>query len=231
MIVNGHLSEWFFLQRGCHQGDPLSPYLFVVCAEILATLIRRHQGIKGIAISGVEFLVSQYADDPSLTIDGSRESLVNCIKILKLYVNASGLCVNIDKTKVVWTGNRKSSNIRFCDEFNLQWETEFNVLGVKFTNNLKEMVDLNYAEKLVESKKLFLNWSKRILTPLGKVTVFKHLALSKINSLILSLPNPSKQIIDELQKMFYQYLWDKKPDKIKRNVITQNYADGGLRMK
>ena len=230
VIVNGHLSEWFYLQRGCRQGDPLSPYLFVICADILATLIRRHQGIKGITIGGIEFLVSQYADDTSLILDGSRESLVNCLQILKLYANASGLCVNIDKTKVVWIGNRKSSNIRFCEEFNLQRETEFNVLGVKFTNNLKEMVDLNYAEKLVEIKKLFLNWSKRILTPLGKITVIKSLALSKINHLILSLPNPSKQIIDELQKMFYQYLWDKKPDKIKRNVITQNYADGGLRM-
>ena len=40
--------------------------------------------------------------------------------------------------------------------------------------------------------------------------MIKSLALSKINHLILALPNPSKKIIDELQIMFYQYLWDKK---------------------
>ena len=110
VIVNGHLSEWFYLQRGCRQGDPLSPYLLVICAEILAILIRCHGGIKGITVGGVEFLVSQYADETSLILDGSRESLENCLKVLKLNANASGLCVNIDKTKVVWIGSRKSSN-------------------------------------------------------------------------------------------------------------------------
>ena len=229
--MNGHLSEWFYLQRGCRQGDPLSPYLFVICAEILAILIRGHGGIKGITMGGVEFLVSQYADDTSLILDGSRESLENCIRILKLYADASGLCVNIDKTKVIWIGSRKGSKLKFCEHVNLQWEmNEFTVLGVKFTYNLKDMVDLNYAEKLNEIKKLFLNWSKRILTPLGKITVIKSLALSKINYLILALPNLFKKIIDELQIMFYQYLLDKKPDKIKRTIITQNYTEGGLRM-
>ena len=78
----------------------MSPYLFVICDEILATLIRRHGGIKGIKIGNVEFLISQYADDTSI-LDGSLESLDNCMKVLKLYAKASGLCVNIDKTKVV----------------------------------------------------------------------------------------------------------------------------------
>ena len=68
-------------QNGSRQGDPLSPYLFVICAEILATLIRRHDGIKGIKTGNVEFLISQYADDTSFILDGCLESLDNCIKI------------------------------------------------------------------------------------------------------------------------------------------------------
>ena len=72
--MNGHLSDWFYLQRGCRQGDPLSPYLFI-CAEILATLIRHHDVIKGITICIAEFLISQYADDTSFILYGSRESL------------------------------------------------------------------------------------------------------------------------------------------------------------
>ena len=226
VIVNGHLSDWFYLHRGCRQGDPLSPYLFIVCAEILAALIRNNENIKGIKIGNAEVLISQYADDTSIILDGSKKSLENCLNILKLYASASGLCLNIDKTKVVWIGSKKGSKEKFGDKYNLHWESnEFIVLGVKFPHNLNEIVDLNYREKINEMRKLFLNWSKRILTPLGKTIVIKSLALSKINHLILALPTPSKKIIDEIQKMFYDYLWNKGPDKIKRVVVTQNYKE------
>lgn len=64
-------------------------------------------------------------------------------------------------------------------------------------------------------KKLFENWSKRILTPLGKITVIKSLALSKLNYIITSLPNPCKATIKTINQLFYKFLWSDKPDKIK----------------
>ena len=73
-------------------------------------------------------------------------------------------------------------------------------------------------------------WSKRILTPIGKSMVIKGLALSKINHLILALPISTRQIIKDLQKMFYEYLWSNGPDKINRNIIIQPKWNGGLKM-
>lgn len=231
VIVNGHLSEWFYLYRGCRQGDPLSPYLFILCAEILAILIRNNKDIKGIKIGNTELLISQYADDTSIILDGTQKSLESCMNVLQFYAEASGLYINMDKTKVVWIGSEKNSNVKFCEEYNLCWESnEFVVLGVKFPKNLDDIVEVNYINKLEEMKKIFLNWSKRVLTPLGKITVIKSLALSKINHLILSLPHPSEKVLKDIQSLFYNYLWDKGPDKIKRSVVIQNYDKGGLRM-
>ncbi|MCU7801037.1 MAG: reverse transcriptase family protein, partial [gamma proteobacterium symbiont of Lucinoma myriamae] len=231
VIVNGHLSDWFYPQRGCRQGDPLSPYLFILCAEILAIMLRNDRNITGIKIGNSELLVSQYADDTSIMLDGSQQSLENCLKVLKFYAEASGLFVNIDKTKVVWIGSKKNSNDKFCEEYNLCWErNEFTVLGVTFPKNLQDIVEVNYLTKIEEMKKIFLNWSKRILTPLGKIVVIKSLALSKINHLILAIPNPSEKLVKDIQNMFYDYLWAHGPDKIKRKLITQNYDIGGLRM-
>ena len=113
---------------------------------------------------------------------------------LKLYADTSGLCINVDKTKVIWIGSEKNSEQVFCEDLNLYWDnSEFTVLGVKFTKHLSEITDINYLPKTKEMKKLFLNWSKRILTPTGKITVKKRLALSKINNLILSLPELSEK--------------------------------------
>ena len=52
VFVNGKPSSWFNVQRCCRQGDPLSPYIFVICAEILAILIRQNDKIRGISIDG-----------------------------------------------------------------------------------------------------------------------------------------------------------------------------------
>ncbi len=97
VIVNGHLSSWLPIGRGCRQGDPLSPYIFVICAEILAHLIRNNPNIKGINIHGNTFLLSQYADDTSIFLDGSTRSLEHTLLVLKFYEKISGLGLNVEK--------------------------------------------------------------------------------------------------------------------------------------
>jgi hypothetical protein len=49
--------------RGCRQGDPLSPYLFIIGVELLSLKLKRNPDIQGITINDDETLLSQYADD------------------------------------------------------------------------------------------------------------------------------------------------------------------------
>ena len=63
VIVNRYTSPWFSTERGCRQGDPISPYLFPLCVEILDNMIRENRLIKGININDEEHKIAQFADD------------------------------------------------------------------------------------------------------------------------------------------------------------------------
>ena len=79
------MSEFFYLKRGCRQGDPISPYIFILCAEVFGQMIRNNNNIKGIFINDKEFKISQYADDTQLSIDGSEKSLRETLNILRRF--------------------------------------------------------------------------------------------------------------------------------------------------
>jgi len=65
-LNNGFLTNWFQPSRGVRQGCPLSPYLFILSAEVMANKIRRDLHIKGIEILGNKLRLSQYAADRNL---------------------------------------------------------------------------------------------------------------------------------------------------------------------
>ena len=68
VINNGLCSNYFTIERGVRQGDPLSPYLFVTAVEILAIAVRNQANIKGIEINGLETKLLQFADDTTAVL-------------------------------------------------------------------------------------------------------------------------------------------------------------------
>ena len=89
----------FEIQRGVRQGCPLSPYLFILSAEVLATAIRKNTNIKGISVNNVEIKLSQYANDTTFIIDGSRKSLLSSLAMLDDFSKVSGLGLNDKKNR------------------------------------------------------------------------------------------------------------------------------------
>jgi hypothetical protein len=81
------VSQYFSPERGCRQGYPISPYLFLLCAEILGVLIRKNKDIKGITNDGEEYKISQFADDTSIILDGSPSCMDGIIRVLDYFCN------------------------------------------------------------------------------------------------------------------------------------------------
>jgi len=65
---------------------------------------------------------------------------------------------------------------------------------------------------------------------MGKIIVIKSLIISKLTHLLISLPDPSEQFNNDLEKELYDYLWDGKNSKIKKSVVCKPYNEGGLQM-
>ena len=229
IFLNGQYSKWFNVQRGVRQGDPCSPYLYLICAEILSSLIRKNEQIKGIKIADKEILLSQFADDTTLCLDGTEDSFRESINVLLRFSEMSGLKINNEKTQVVWIGSQKNCQIRFLRDRNFCWDPGiFQVLCIKFSTDIDLISKINFDGKLIDIQRVLHPWSKRNLTPYGKIAVLKTLAISKNTHLLLNLPDPPENFLIELESIFYQFLWDGKKSKIRKEIVRQSYEDGGL---
>ena len=81
-----------------------------------------------------------------------------------------------EKTKAVWIGDNKGRPKHPCTDIYVKWvETQesFRALGMDFIMTLEAMVTITYNRVLMSILKLIIQWSKRNLTVLGRVTIVK----------------------------------------------------------
>ena len=174
VLNNGWSTDFFKLERGIRKGCPLSPYLFVLGVEILAEKIRKNETIKGITASDNEIKVSQYADDTTLILDGSKESLICALQVLENLSLVSGLKLNNRKTKALWIGAYRDRGDKLCPGKNLKWiKQKGKALGAWFSTNPEEVLEANYADKLAKVSNSLGCWELLRLSLLGKITVLK----------------------------------------------------------
>lgn len=110
VLWNGEQTEAFQPSRGLRQGDPLSLYLFVLCLERLCHLIElstRHKEWKPISISrgGPKLSHICFADDLILFAEASISQIRIMRRVLEKFCVASGQKVNLEKSKIFFSGN------------------------------------------------------------------------------------------------------------------------------
>ena len=185
VLQNGFLSDTINLGRGCRQGDPISPYLFVLAAEFLAEAIRSDVRIEVVKIHKKEHKLSLYADDTTLFLKYNEQNIRNCMRTLKEFELISGLKVNNEKTKVVKIGGGggggggvRDNRINLCTDLNLMWTDKFTSLGITYNvKQMEQITEQNIEVKEKEIGKLINAWSGRNITPLGKITLIKSLLI------------------------------------------------------
>ena len=224
-VMNGGISTGYFdIKRGVRQGDPLSPYLFLLVIEILAHTIRKDNVIKGIKFDNFEIRQVLYADDMTLFVK-NKSSVLRIKDIFQSFSESSGLKVNIEKTNLMGLGD-SIDDLQTLPLGNRV--TEIKILGVYFSLDIKIREELNYKEILSKIKRLLGWWKQRDLTIMGKIHLLKTFALSKLNYVSSALVVP-KWVVAEIKKLCFEFIWNGK-DRIKRVICYQDFGDGGLRM-
>ncbi|KAL0433566.1 UNVERIFIED_CONTAM: hypothetical protein Slati_2690900 [Sesamum latifolium] len=109
-LLDGQKFGYLHPQRGLHQGDPLSPYLFLSCAEALSHLISRAEAdgeLHGVSISWYGPRVSHllFADDTLIFCQATRDAMRCVNRILKEFEETSGLMVNLEKSSMAFSKN------------------------------------------------------------------------------------------------------------------------------
>ena len=109
IILNGEKLKAFPLRSGTRQGCPLSPLLFNIVLEVLATAIRKEKEIQGIQIGKEELKLSLFADDMILYTENPKDSIRKLQELISEFSKVVGYKINTQKSLAfLYTDNEKS---------------------------------------------------------------------------------------------------------------------------
>ena len=136
----GNISPRFNISRGCRQGDPIAPYLFIIAVELLAHKLRSDTGVKGFDFGGdLTHVLDLYADDLTIYLTPGEQNLQKVLDIIRNFFHLSCLKISVTKTKAIWFGKDADNDLKLCRAENLVWTRNFTLLGLEFDNKLEQM--------------------------------------------------------------------------------------------
>ena len=98
IILNGEKLKAFPLRSGTRQGCPLSPILFNIVLEVLATATREEKEIKGMQIGKDEVKLSLFADDMILYRENPKDATRKLLELINEFGKVAGHKINAQKS-------------------------------------------------------------------------------------------------------------------------------------
>ena len=108
IILNGKKLKALLLRSGTRQGCPLSPLLFNIVLEILATAIREEKEIKGIQMGKEEAKLSLFADDIILSIENPEDSIRTLLELISEFSKVARYGINTQKSRALLYNNNEN---------------------------------------------------------------------------------------------------------------------------
>jgi hypothetical protein len=212
VLLNGVPGRQFFCKRGVGHGDPLSPLIFVLVADLLQSAINKAflDGTLRARFSpyyGMDFPVIQYADDTLVIMQADQDQVLVMKHILELYAQSTGLKINFHKSSMVPINLASDRAQIFADLLGCKIASlPFTYLGLPLgttkptIQDLKPLVDR--IERRVSANFMLMSYS-------GKVTLINSLLTSIATFTMCSIQlNP--KILEHIEKIRRHCLWVKK---------------------
>ncbi|RVW38172.1 LINE-1 retrotransposable element ORF2 protein [Vitis vinifera] len=212
ILVNGVPAGYFSNSRGLRQGDPLSPYLFVLGMEVLSAMLRRAvdggftSGCNIQGRGGMEINVSHllFADDTIIFCEVRQDHITYLSWILVWFEAASGLRINLAKSEVIPVGEVEDIEM-LAVELGCKVGTLPSVyLGLPLGAKHKAMAMWDGVEARMR-RRLAL-WKRQYLSKGGRITLIKS-TLASMPIYQLSLFRMPKLVVKRLEKLQRDFLW------------------------
>ena len=191
--------------RGIRQENPLSPYLFLLCAEGFTSLLAKAKNdgkIHGASICRGAPKVSNllFTDDSLLFCRATQNEVEVISKVLQTYANASGQCINLEKSSVLFSSNTSVNQKRDI----------LRILGVQEVHHFDSYLGLptlvgrsKYHTFSYLKDRIWKNmqgWKGKLLSKAGKEILIKAVAQS-IPTYTMSVFQLPFKLCDELDAM------------------------------
>lgn len=214
-LVNDSVHGRVVPHRGICQGDPLSPYIFILCGEVLSGLCQAGQnsgeltGIKiGQGCPRINHLL--FADDTMFFTKASPECCTILVSVLKDYEKASGQLINAAKSSISFSSKTPQAT-RSRVKLILGIDKEGGVGKYLGLPELFSRKKRDLFSSLVDRIKIrAASWSTRRLSAAGKLTMMKSV-LSAIPTYVMSCFELPVGLCNQIQAALTRFWWDDDP--------------------
>ncbi|PKU71745.1 Putative ribonuclease H protein [Dendrobium catenatum] len=209
ILVNGTLTEG--ITAGCRfrQGCPLSPYLFIICSELLSLHFHQNYQELGVQIRTGGPLVSHllYADDVLFFAGVTTANVRKFSTILDDYCGWTGQRINMNKSAIMFSRLVPSSTkTRLAKLAGCRKVEEMDYLGVKFLMRRLTKADFNSLIHKVNT--LTISWGTRHLSLAGRITMINSVLIPLSTYTVTHTLMP-RGVLAEVERLCRRFLWDK----------------------